>query len=116
MNKAQRIVLRGGLSAVVLVNLFYASGINYVSNGVQHVVASDVVSVYTPSESSTTATVPVQTLAGKPPDVHFAATGQRVAVYLRNNYCASEGSARPTLMLLAVAWLLFWFAGRSKAN
>ena len=106
MNRFQNIILRFGLTAIILVNIYYALGINYLSNGVQSPVGADAVSVYSSGEIL----MPILTLED-PSEIKN--TGQFVSVYLKHSYLAKENDhpARLTLKIIGIAAVLYLLAG-----
>lgn len=108
LGRIQRRILTISIVLIVLVNTWYAMGVRFLSPGVQHVVGPAEVSVYLP------------TGGGALTDVldsshDFAKTGQRVAVYLRNDYCGREseyGPSRITLLIVVIARLLWLLVGK----
>lgn len=109
MGRIQRRILTVATILIVIVNGWYALGIRFLSPGVQHEVGPADVSVYVPTERSVVTKVESTGMHG------FADTGQRVAVYLRNDYCGKEtefGPSRTTLLIVVFARLLWLLVGK----
>ena len=109
LGRIQKRILTVATVLVVIVNAWYALGVRFFSPGVQHEVGPADVSVYIPTEGGLVTKVESAGSHG------FTDTGQRVAVYLRNNYCGKEsefGPSRMTLMIVAMARLLWLLVGK----
>lgn len=109
MGRIQKRILTVAIVLVVIVNAWYALGVRFFSPGVQHEVGPADVSVYVPTERD------VLTKVERTGSHGFTDTGQRVAVYLRNNYCGKEsefGPSRTTLMIVVIARLLWLLVGK----
>lgn len=108
MGRIQQRILTISIVLIVLVNTWYAVGIRFLSPGVQHEVGPAEVSVYVPTGSGV--------LTDVVDSSHdFAKIGQRVEVYLRNDYCGREsefGPSRTTLLIVVIARLLWLFVGK----
>jgi len=104
MNKAQKITLSIAFFAVLAVNLPYLIPHSYYYKGVQHGVGTPTVAVYVSDHDPSIPTVPVVN-----PGNNFSETGQRVSVYLRNDYQDGEIRFAPrlTLVLLLGFGILF---------
>jgi len=110
LNTRQQRIVRIGAILLFCLNAFYAAGFNYLSNSVQHDIGPDVVAVYEAHPDSRAQVVPIQ----RSPS--FQRTGQSVSVYLHNGYCAGEGSAKPTVILLLFFGALYFLAGWKGAR
>ena len=109
MNSLQRTILRVGLVIVILVNIFYALGLNYVTNSAQHSVNSGAVAVYSSGEQL----VPIEDYKAT---TGFTNTEQFVSVYLKHHYLTTiSGSvAKLTLAVIAITGLGYFVAGSIK--
>lgn len=109
MGRIQKRIFKTAVILIVLVNGWYALGIRFLSNSVQHEVGPPEVSVYVPTERSTV--TPVERIVSD----HFVSTGQQVEVYLRNDYCGTEsefGPSRTTLLIVLLAYLSWQLVGK----
>lgn len=103
MKKAQTATLLVACIAILAVNLPYALPSFY--KGAQQPVGSQLVAVYVPDPDSSALTVPVTN-----PRNGFSETGQRVSVYLRNDYRDDEIQLAPRLTLALVLGFSFLYA------
>jgi hypothetical protein len=105
LNTRQAKIVRVAAVLIFFLNAFYAAGLNYITNSVQHDIGRSVVSVFEPHSDSQALVVPIQRTPS------FDETGKSVSVYLKNGYCAGEGFARPTVILLLFFGTLYFLAG-----
>lgn len=92
--------------ALIGVNLPMAFPLFYRSvKGTQHAVGPDIVSVYLSAPDYSVPLVSVRQGASANPNESLAETGQRVSVYLRNNYREKEIYYAPRLTL----WIILGF-------
>lgn len=109
MGRIQKRILTVAIVLIVVVNAWYGLGVRFLSNSIQHEVGPAEVSVYVPTEGSVVTKVESTGIHG------FADTGQRVAVYLHNDYCGTEsefGPSRTTLLIVVIARLLWLLVGK----
>lgn len=109
MGKLRKRILPVATVLIVIVNAWYGLGVRFLSNSFQHEVGPAEVSVYLPTEGSVITNV--ESIRGR----GFVDTGQRVAVYLHNDYCGREsefGPSRTTLLIVGIAMLLWFLVGK----
>ena len=109
LGQIQKRILAVSIVLIVLVNGWYALGIRFFSNSFQHEVGPADVSVYVPTQHSVV--TKVEAIGGHA----FVDTGQRVAVFLRNDYCGKEsefGPSRSTLLIVVTAYLMWLLVGK----
>lgn len=109
MTLTRRVTLISAMALVVAINAWYATGIRYLSNSVQHAVEPVYASAYVADHDPQLA-IPVQKIQG----VSFKGTGGKVLFYIRNDYCgvSEYTSSRLTLLIVALASLVWWVDGR----
>ena len=109
MNKAQRITVWIACVAIFAVN--FPEIFPHYYKGVQRPVGSEIVSVYVPNSDSSAVTVAITN-----PRNNFADTGQRVAVYLRNNYRPVEIPHAPRLTIALLLCFAIIYAIISRVS
>ena len=115
MNTAQTVVLSIASIAIFAVNFLDALPIYY--KGVQHPVGSNIVKVYVPHGGSSFPALPVMLPSANPGDGH-SDTGQRIEVWLRNNYRedAIHRAPRKTIAILICFGVLYSIISRVTAR
>lgn len=109
MGRIQKRILTIATILVVTVNVWYGLGIRFLSNSIQHEVGPAEVSVYVPTEGNVVTKVESTGIHG------ISDTGQKVTVYLHNDYCGKEsefGPSRTTLLIVVIAMLLWLLVGK----
>lgn len=114
LKPAQKRIVIAALTLISVVNVISASGLSSISNSVQHPIGPSYVSVYIIGKEAALSVVPVQRVTSNA----FLDTGQRVSVYLRNDYCSADGWTAPKLTLLIIAFsiLFYLYAGRKRTG
>jgi hypothetical protein len=102
MNKPQIAALFVAVCALLAVNLA-APFVSMHWKGVQHPVGSEAVSVYPVEHTDRASSSP--SVAVTDPSKNFSPTGERVMVYIRNDYRADDIKRIPYLTI----WLLIGF-------
>ena len=115
MNIAQTAVLSIASLAIFAVNFLDALPFYY--KGVQHPVGSNIVTVYVPHGGSSIPALPVMLRSANPAD-GYSDTGQRVEVWLRNNYRedAIHRTPRKTIAILMCFGVLYPIISRVTAR
>ena len=114
MSLSRKVIWTVGIALAILVNLYVAAPRMYM--GVQRPVDKDVVSVYSVNGGQDEKPLPVMAWDGAGPnDINgkYVDTGQRVRVYLRNDYrnAPVPSYSRYTLWILGSTILLHFVMG-----
>jgi hypothetical protein len=98
---------------IVVINAWYATGLRFLSNSVQHAVEPVYAAAYVADHDPELA-IPVQSIVG----ASIRDTGAKVLFYIRNDYCGvpEYTPSRLTLLIVALGGLIFWLVGTRSSG